>query len=375
MHLRCQLTNELPFLLELPNGQYDVNVDGITVTLNINSDCYTLHTSRFPEKAGKNYYVGEKDELIDIIEQHQLGSYAFVNCMTFVSCDFSKTIELSQEEINAVNDEDCIKIITSSLISNNLKYANLGEEARSRYDALNPDEVVSLKRQSLIEKHLHSLAQDQLYYFALNRLIREYSYLRGHFWVYMVDENVLNGTLEQFYINGKLHSAITRAGFAPTILPATKKYPEISDDEKTTLQNRLSTTSAIPIENELLLVARNLWYRREYRSAVIESSAALEIVVAKKIQEKMLLQGKTQQEIDNELKKTKNNFTQRCDHYLKVHTRKSFKDDNSILWSKIETHRNDFRHKIAHSDVTPDFRTTETIIKDFEDAIKWINAL
>jgi len=161
----------------------------------------------------------------------------------------------------------------------------------------------------------------------------------------------------------------------PSILPSKKKYPEISEQERLTLQDRLEHVFQIPIEDELILVARSLWYRLEYRSAIIESSAALEVAVEKKLVEKMKAQGKDDTYIEDELKKTETNFNQRCDVFLKRYSGQSFVIDNSALWQTIDQHRKNYRHRIAHSSINPDRRTTETIIGDFEKAIKYISTL
>jgi hypothetical protein len=75
------------------------------------------------------------------------------------------------------------------------------------------------------------------------------------------------------------------------------------------------------------------------------------------------------------LKKTETNFRQRCDHFLKLYTGKSFVTDNSIIWDLIDGHRKHFRHKIAHSSVNPDKQKTEEIINDFEKAILYVRSL
>ncbi len=69
----------------------------------------------------------------------------------------------------------------------------------------------------------------------------------------------------------------------------------------------------------------------EYRSAIIEASAALEYVVEKKLIEKMTELGKTSQFIKKELKNTEMDFTTRCNKTLKIYTGQSFIADNSVL--------------------------------------------
>lgn len=56
--------------------------------------------------------------------------------------------------------------------------------------------------------------------------------MRKYFWVHKVDENILDGTLVQDFLDGRFYSTITYAGLAPSILPSEKKFPEISIEEK-----------------------------------------------------------------------------------------------------------------------------------------------
>jgi len=378
MRFMIQMTNELPFTLEIPNGEYEIPTSLDILTLNINSDMYNLHTARFAKYAGKSYAVGEDEELQKIIETDKLPNYAFANCKTFVSCTKKSEKDFVEADYSKITEEQCIETIAGNFVSNHVEPAegsNITQMAKNYYSTITDDEKSRIVQQILIQEELSKLSCVYAYYEALNKLIHQYSYLRKHFWVHRVDENILEGTLVQKYVNGKFYESITYAGLVPSIMPYKKKYPEMNATELADFKDRLANNYEIPIENDLMLVARSLWYRAEYRSAVIESSAALEIAVEKKIVEKMTALGKTTQEIDDELKFTENNFPQRCAHYLKKYTGKSFKDDNSTLWAKIDQHRKLFRHKIAHSTVTPDKMKTEEIINDFENAIIYICSL
>jgi len=259
-----------------------------------------------------------------------------------------------------------------------MSYTNtedLALKANECFSQSSGDDILSLKQQILIENEFFRLHNVYAFYEALNKIIRQYSYLRKHFWVHKIDENILEGTLVQDYLDGRFYSTITHAGLVPSILPSKKKYPDISDEEKAMLDNRLINDFQIPIEDELILVARSLWYRLEYRSAIIESSAALEVAVEKKLVEKMRNQGKDDNFIEDELKKTETNFHQRCEVFLKRYTGQSFVNDNSALWLTIDQHRKNYRHRIAHSSINPDRGTTENIINDFEKAIQYVSAL
>ena len=378
MRFMTQITNELPFMLELPNGIYNINTSIGMLEIDINSNLYYLHTARFTEFSEKHCYIGEKDELQNIITNNGISNYAFADCKTFITFRRYSEKNFSEVEYSCLTEKECIGKIKSNLLSNGIKYTDVDDlEAKSSkcYFDASPEDIESLKQDILIENEFSQHKQVFVYYEALNKLVRQYSYLRKHFWVHKIDENILEGTLIQDFLDGKLYSSITFVGSAPSILPKKKKYPEISDEEKTILKERLALDFTIPIEDELILVARSLWYRLEYRSAIIESSAALEIAVEKKLVEKMTLQEKSIEFIEVELKKTETNFNQRCDSFLKKYAGKSFVIDQAALWLTIDEHRKNFRHRIAHSDIKPNKNTTKTIINDFEKAIQYISSL
>jgi hypothetical protein len=372
------MTNELPFMLEIPNGIYEILTSQGNGQLDVNSDMYSLHTARFSEFSGKGKYVGENDELQKIITNKNISNYAFDDCKTFVSFRCYSEVDFTDDDFKAIMEEQCIETIKSNLIYQRVQYTDTNEleiKARQYFTDISENDLYTLKQSILIRNEFNKLNQVYAYYEAINKLIQQYSYLRKHFWVHKVDVNILEGTLIQNYLDGRFHDSITHAGLVPSILPSRKKYPQITDEEQVLMKNRLITNFEIPIEDELILVARSLWYRLEYRSAIIESSAALEVIVEKKLVEKMKLRVMSDADIQTEISKTETNFRQRCDVFLKKYTGQSFEHDNPTLWDTIDQYRKDYRHKIAHSDLDPDRVTTEKIINDFESAIKFIRSL
>lgn len=161
----------------------------------------------------------------------------------------------------------------------------------------------------------------------------------------------------------------------PTISTHGQWMQDIPTFELQELKNRLLTNFAISPTKQLILTARNLYERGEYRSAVIEANAALEIAVADKITQKMKANGDDTSVIEKYLEKTETNFHQRCDYQLKAKTSISFVRDKSELWETIKSHRKTFRNKIAHTALTPLPIEVEKIINDYEEAVKWVEAL
>ncbi len=378
MKFETVLLNELPFMIELQDGNYEVKTTSGTITLTMNSDWYKLHTARFTEFAGKTTYLGDKETLQNLVQTNGINNYAFGECKTFVSCRFSKEITFSEDDFDAVTEEQCIEKIKTLMLRQGVNYEStdhLHTLACEERAIMEPEQVKDIKNRILIRNEFGGLHRVYDYYEALNNLIKQYAYIRGLFWTEKLDENILSGTIMQDYLDGKQYDSVTFAGLAQSILPYKRVFPDLETEKLEELKNRLQNNTEIAAEEELISVARSLWYRLEFRSAVIESSAALEIAVEKKLIEKMTANGMSQQNIETELRHTETNFRQRCDYYLERYTGKSFEKDNPTLWATIDGHRKTYRHKIAHSTVMPDKKKTEDIIKDFEQAISYINSL
>jgi len=377
MKFETRLLNELPFMIELQDGTYEVNTSAGTVEITLNSDWYKLHTARFAEYAEKNTYAGDKEKLENTIQKNNISNYAFGPCKTFVSCTFEEEYNISDTDIDNVTEDQCIENIKTLLIRQNVKYKDTDELhaiAVNEFMNRTSDSVNDIKKRIIIDNKF-TCSKVYIFYEALNLLLRQSAYMRNFFWIEKLDENTMKGTLIQYFIDNGYYDSTTFVGLAPSFLPNRRIYPDLEEDELKELKKRLLEVTEIPVEEELILVARSLWYRLEYRSAIIESSAALEIVVEKKLIEKMKRLGMSTEKIESELKKTETNFNQRCDHYLKKYARQSFVKDNVELWSLIDNHRKSYRHKIVHSSETPDKKKTEEIINDFDAAIKYINSL
>lgn len=279
-------------MIELPDGEYEIDTSAGIVKLNLNSDWYYVHTARFVEHSGKDLYAGDKETLQDIIQNNRISNYAFSDCKTFVSCTFEKEYSFSEAELESIIDEQCIEKLKSIMLRNKNNYTDsddLHTKANSQFEILTQEQLKGIKERILIEGVFANLHNVYAFYDALNSLVRHYSNLRGHFWVHKLDANILEGTLIQDYLDENFYDSTTFAGLVTSIVPSKKKYPEIEPGDLVLLKERLKNNSEMPVEDELILVARSLWYRLEYRSAVIESSAALEITVEKNLQKKWQL--------------------------------------------------------------------------------------
>lgn len=378
MKFQVSYTNELPFLVELQDETYEIMTQYGIYELQLNSKWYKIHTARFAEHAGKGIYVGEKEELENILDGKVIPNYAFDNCKTFVNCIMTIDKKITEEELNNVTDENVKEKLKSKLIASGTSYAsieNLNEITLKEFGSLDEGAKNQLRLQIVYDNIFSGFNNIFGYYEALNKLISHYADTRKFFWIQKLNENTMEGTNVTEYVDGVLYNSYTHAGLVPSILPHKRKYPDISQEDMDILKEKLKTGAEVAVERRLILVARSLWYRMEYRSAIIEASAALEYVVEKKLIEKMTELGKTSQFIKKELKNTEMDFTKRCNKILKIYTGQSFIVDNAVLWSKVRAHRKKYRHPIAHSNIEPDKKVTEEIVNDFETAINYVNTL
>lgn len=384
MKLKVLFTNELPFMIQIPNGEYPVRVkisptEEKDFNLRLRDDVFRVHFNPFANAKTAMYIEGEKAELENYIVRNKISNYAFAPCKSYISCSFEVGLEFRDEMYPLVTDENLMDKIKSKIIRAGIEYSDIDELTRMATEEIrsySADQLIEAKQEYIIDKILNELSGLVYpYHEALNKFIKQYSYLRNDFFVESVTMHTLAGTYTQKFVDGQLYDTIRHGAKIPSIIPYQKWMPDIDEADMVTLKDRLIHGFDIPPTKDLIIMARNLAERGEYRSAIINSSAALEVAVENKIIEKMTANGKTQVEIDSYLAITKTNFYKRCDRQLNQQTGQSFPVNNATLWMKIECNRNKYRHKIAHSSLIPNSRETEEAINDFESAVNWVEAL
>ncbi|MBM7554443.1 hypothetical protein [Thalassobacillus pellis] len=387
MKLKAVFSNEMPFMVQLPSGDYKVKVKyGINneeneLILSLTDEMYRLHLDSQP---GKGSYVdGLVSKLNKYIKDNNLKTYAFTPLRSYVTCSTEKEITITEERAKGIREEDIKeKTIKPFLISEGIKNGRpingeeLNKKAAEIYTELSEEEKNDMRIEVVAKRELYKLTGIITHYHkALNTFIKQYRYVRNDFFVEPLTIHTLEGTFVQTYIDNNLYEQYKHAGKAPSIITHSQWMPDISPIELQELKNNLVSFYRINPSKELIITARNLLERGEYRSAVIEANAALEIAVAEKITEKMKENGDSTTVIDAYLARTETNFYQRCDYQLKAKTSFSFVTDNSTLWRVISAHRKTFRHKIAHTALTPPSNEVEGIIDDYERAIQWVESL
>lgn len=377
--LKVSFINELPFMIHLPNDDYVIKFncrDGIErdFVINLNNDTFRLHMNPFPNHKTAKWIDGEREKLEEFVSENQVVQYAVVKLKTYISCSFEEEFEIKEEMVETIDNEKVIQRLMRSYLNSSKE--EVDKIAKAVLDELTEDEVHDWKKRLVLERRLNvfsGLVYD--YQQALNSLIGQYSYLRGDFFVEPLTMHTLEGSHCFKYIDGQVVDQYKAAGKIPTIITNRIWMNDIDSVDLQTLKTRLISDYKVPPTRSLILTTKNLLERGEYRSAIIEANAALEMSVAEKITQKMKVVGKSDSEIDNYLSRTETNFFQRCDFQLKAKASKSFVNDNTTLWNTINSHRRTFRHKIAHTSLIPNPKDVEVIIDDFEKAILWVESL
>lgn len=387
MKLKTVFSNEMPFMIQLPSGDYHVKVkygsngEEYELILTLTDQMYRLHLDKQPREG---FYIdGLVSELNEYIENQKLENYTFMPLKSYITCSIKKDLTITKEMAELISPEDIKeKIIKPFLISEGIrsrepKYGEeLDDETQEMYKKYTEEEINMMREEVITKRALFELTSIiPLYHQALNVFINQYRHIRNDFFVEPLTIHTLKGTFVETFVDDNLYEQIKHAGKVSSIITHSQWMPEILPAELQELKNRLISYYTVNPSKELIITARNLLERGEYRSAVIEANAALEIAVAEKITDKMKANGDSEAIIDAYLSGTETNFYRRCNYQLKEKTFSSFVMDNSTLWNVINTHRKTFRHKIAHTALTPPSNEVEGIINDYESAIQWIESL
>lgn len=384
MKFKVVFSNELPFMIQLPSGEYKIKIAENSISkdmiLNLSDKIFRLHINPFPNEKMENYSEGTSEELEELVVRNNISNYAFEKLKSYVTCIVEKELKFSEDMYEDISKEKIVEWLKGRIIRENkdiIPVEKLDEVANDKYKLYNTEQLKNVKLNYLIYKEINRVSNENIYsyYIALNKFIKQYSFIRNDFFVNTLTVHTLKGTYYQQYVDDQLYDQIKFAGKVPTILPKKQWMAELEEKSLEQLKQRLIDNDNIPFENSLILVARNLIERGEYRSAILEASAALEVAVEKKIVGKMKLKGKSEDEINDYLKETEVKFAKRCNKQLEQCTGKSFINDNNKLWVKIDSHRKNYRHKIIHSSLEPSPFGIEEIIDDYQEAIKYVQSL
>lgn len=365
MRFICIEQTELPFMLNLPGGTYAVEVSGSTYALEVHQEYVAVHV------ADREFVVGPPDGLAQ-----QLGAvYNRALRQPLRTVLRHVTVkEMSEVEVGVATDQDVLgdmqaEIIKESPMQFGGRTDELRAEATRRLDALPPAEMENFRSRSAQLRASKNLPHPKLFLVALNRLIRLYMQRFNDFFVEEVTLHQLaaqwplSGVFVHIECDGETIDDYAHAGkFPPITRRPWHKHPRDQVDEfKDALKKGVEADSVLLLE----VRARALLERGATRSAIIEGSAALDLAVTRKIREGFTKRGKSAAEIDTILK-AEIRFKKRANKIMFQATGRRLSEIDSRLYESVLSHRDNYRHGIAHADLEPSQEDAAQAIHDIE---------
>jgi hypothetical protein len=149
-------------------------------------------------------------------------------------------------------------------------------------------------------------------------------------------------------------------------IPAVMRRPWVIHPPERIGRLRTALSHGVPVDPIALLAIRAYAFleRGAARSAIIESSAALETAVARRLQAGLIARGLTEQAALARLSQTQR-FSERSKLLMREVVGKSLAEVDPALWQRVLDHRENYRHKIAHDDSDPPAAAAEDAVRDF----------
>ena len=355
-----RLLAELPFVLNVPEGEYSVAVGGDVVTLHIGHERGALGLG------------GSKQSIVRVCDVGVEDLPRLTLLRTLVEHREQRTVDVG--EVVPATEEQLVQAIARQLITSyatTLGGPTLVAEAAANLDALGPTERAVLATRTARQHHagkLFRVASHESFLAAINALVRHYMVeLQDHF----AEEVVLHhlactwsgGVLQVLDCEGDFLDSVHYSGKIPPVMrrPWLIHPPDRIERLKASL-----ASGAAPDPIDLLAVrAQSLLERGATRSAVIEASAALESAVARRLRAGLLARGLTEHEAATKLQNTQRRFSDRCKSLMMEVVGKSLAAVDASLWQRVVNHRDNYRHKVTHDDTEPPPQAAQEAVKDF----------
>lgn len=354
---------ELPFMLNIPAGEYEVSVGADKHTFAVIQDQWAI-----PTKAeGQLSYL-----FVPTSALTGLQSGATPVPLRTVVCE-TETTEVAAGDVISPTEDQLAEEFSQRLIRSRTTTktgADLLDEAKEMMKALNEaelEQLTTLTSLKLTARSLFPTGASEDFLKALNTFIRIYM---AHFTDFFVEEVTLHqlgstttqGILNVFSCDNSQFDAVSVCGKIPPIMR--KPWLNHPAAKVTEFKTRLQS-GADPDSLELLAVrAMGLLERGAHRSAIIEASAALETAVARRIKKDMMAAGTSEQDADDFLHQNQR-FSDRAKSILKDKSGFSAPEIGNALWERIVNHRDTYRHKISHSDAEPPKAEAQAAVNDF----------
>jgi len=357
---------ELPYIVNLSDGDYDFRYKDSITRMNINNDLYAL--VRFVNSCQLTAAIGFKDELL----QHLKDSLSLIKAKTIVSLISSYDVR----ELASVSDQELLDHIRR--ITPMPDGCPTEEEVEATLQSLNEDQKRDLIRRAAIEKTAGILFPPKNAMNCIdvvNNFIRHYSVHFGDYFaeevsLYQAASGLTNGILIQLFCDNEVISSIPLLGLIP---PIQRGVWYVHDEDKTSAFKKVLLDSQFNKQSELLLIrAKNLKTKGAFRSALLEASASMENYIRLLLIRKMEENGLSESDIEATLKRNYQ-FDDRCKKLFKMYYLKSIPEIYPLEWQAVKTDRDNIRHKTTHTSHEPTEKEVDTVIDHIENLIVKVN--
>lgn len=291
------MTSELPFILNLPDRIYSVDLDGDSYDLEVLQNQYALHVDE------RDFAIGSLNDLRNACgEAFESGhSQALRTLLRHQWTITAKEADLPTPTDEQMRDEICAAIIDEDPLRFADNKPGLDAEVARRLDALNGHGLQQFRSRLAKNLHTRRVPDKDRFIEAVNTLIRLYMERFNDFYVEEVaihqlsSQSPLTGVYRTVVCDGELihHSGIV--GKTPPLMR--RQWLNHPEDRITAFRRSLSQSDSPDSVSLLGMRARSFLERGAFRSAIIEASAAMDLAVGKKIREGLTLQGQAIQSI------------------------------------------------------------------------------
>jgi hypothetical protein len=366
MIIDCTEQVELPFMLNLPSGNYPVGSDVSPYLLHVTQEQVAAHL----EDGG--FAIGSASGI-----KQQIGDQFKVThwqpLRTLVA--HTSRIDLAEADLPLLNEDKLHEAMQSKIIEENPmafagKTEDLKSEATRRLSELEKDSRTAFLRVESVREYSRRLPNAELFVANLNRLIRLYMAQFNDFFVeevtlhQLASNTPLRGVFTLVNCDGSLVQNYGHVGKIPPMMFKTwQMYPDSKVKEFAQLLESGQQPDAIDL---MAVRSRNCLEKGAFRSAIVEASAAMDLSLSSKIREGLRAKGQNDSDINEMLRKPQNQrFEARAKSILQSATGQTVPALDNTLWTEVSKHRTVIRQGVTHSDSEPDKAEAKKVVDDF----------
>ncbi|MEL3922039.1 hypothetical protein V1481_01600 [Aeromonas enteropelogenes] len=357
---------ELPFMLNVQSGVYEVFFENKIITLSINNDFYAA--SKQGSTTALIAMIGPEDSVSEFVATNP--SFALTKLRTVVSRDTF----LRSPFFPMVAEDTIVDFLYSKLLSKQPHLEHSRDEAKFIFSSFSLVEQYQWAiKASAMKFARKKFPPEQGYDFLrqVNTVIQRYcTEYNDHFAqevsLHDVCQTTCGGIVQIIYADEQLINNATLVGKIPPIFRTSWFNHE--EQSGKSFKDILKNDTPIDQVKMLLVRSRSLLEKGAYRSSIIESSAALETEVSNVIRMSLAKKGWLQSDIDSHLRKNQK-FDDRAKKLLTESVGFTLAEVDNSLWSKTKMYRDELRHKIAHSDTEPTLKDAEAAVNTFDEMI------